>query len=228
MEDDEEPIIDMEETLEANNLFYYIINLISSPIQTLHEFDDYVASRSGLVKVVVFYFVSLLPVAAVAMVAGRILEYMPGMMTGSLAGSSMAEQSNLIVTVGQDVLKLFIYSLSIAIVNYFVTDQANFVTLTVYFAFVKGVTGFVAYTPILAIVGAATAITAPQFLLLVGSAVSVLWISFLIWTFALNIIVLMSTYGYGLFGAGMLALGAWIIVEIVFEVAANQLSFIGF
>jgi hypothetical protein len=127
---------------------------------------------------------------------------MPGGLLWTLIGVQQYATAGAGSTVLFTILDLLLYSFSIAIVNYFATDEANFVTLTVYFAFVQSVVRLVTYSLIIFIVGAALfASSAPS---IVGIVVLLL-IAYFIWGVALNIIVLMSAYGYDFFFAWMLA-----------------------
>jgi hypothetical protein len=223
------PEVEVEETYETNSLLYYIVNLILHPVQALDEFDEYLASPSGLAKVVAFYFVSLLPVVLFVLLGESIAEHLPGGMAGSLIGSAMLRQAGVMIVVGQTVLNLLLYSLSIAAVNYLVAGEANFITLTVYFAFVEGVTRVVIYTLIiLVVIAVVVGLAAPQLLALVGSAIVTLFFAFLIWMIALNIIVLMSAYGYGFVGAFFLAIGALVVRWIFMRVVRSQFGFTSF
>jgi hypothetical protein len=218
-----------EEVVEANNLFHYILYLIIHPVDTLDEFDDYLATPSGLVKVGIFYFASLLPVVLVVFLGETIAEYMPSGIVGTIIGSALSKQIGVTLVVLQTVINLLLYSFSIAIVNYFVTEEANFITLTVYFAFVEAVTRVIIYTLIIvAILGGVAAIALPGLMGLVGMGVALLFISFFFWRLALNIIVLMSAYGYDLFFAFVLAVGAFFVRRIIVGVVASQLGTPGF
>jgi len=198
-----------EEALETRGLFHFIINLIIHPIQTLDEFDEYIASPGGLMKVAIFYFASLMPMVLFLLVAENIGAVMPGGLMGSVIGSSMQQPSTVMV-LGKTVLDLLLYSFSIAIVNYFVTNEANVITLTTYFAFVEGVTGVIIYTLVVAAILAA--VIAPPLLAVVG----LLFLAFLGWRIALNIIVLMCAYGYGIFSAFLLIIGAYVVRKLIY------------
>jgi len=198
-----------EEALETRGLFHFITNLIVHPIQTLDEFDEYIASPGGLMKVAIFYFASLMPMVLFLLVAENIGAVMPGGLMGSVIGSSMQQPSTVMV-LGKTVLDLLLYSFSIAIVNYFVTNEANVITLTTYFAFVEGVTGVIIYTLVVAAILAA--VIAPPLLAVVG----LLFLAFLGWRIALNIIVLMCAYGYGIFSAFLLIIGAYVVRKLIY------------
>lgn len=199
-----------EEAPETNNLLYFIINLIFHPIQTLDQFDEYLASPGGIRNVVIFYFVSLSPIAVFILLVGGASEYMPGGMLGSIAGSIVQRQAGVAIAVGKPVLDLLLYSFSIAIVNYFVTDEANFITLTVYFAFVEAVTRVIIFTLVISAVLAA--VISPPLL----GLVALLLLAFLGWTIALNVIVLMGAYGHGFLSAFFLAIGAFILRKVAY------------
>ncbi len=222
------PNAGVEETYETNSLLYYIVNLIIHPVQTLDEFDEYLSAPSGLAKVAAFYFISLLPVVLFVLVGASIADKLPGGMAGSLIGSGEFRQPSVVMVVGQTVLNLLVYSLSIAAVNFFVADETNFITLTVYFAFVEGVTRIVTYTlVIVAVIGVVVIVASPQLMGPVAAAVGMLFLALFVWTLALNIIVLMSAYGYGFVGAFFLAIGAFIVRWIFMRVVISQLGFTG-
>jgi hypothetical protein len=196
------PQVKFEGEAEHKSLFYYMVNLIFHPVQTLDEFDDYLNAPGGILKVVLFYFVSLVPIIVFMLIGDRITGRMPGGLLWTLIGVQQYATAGAGSTVLFTILDLLLYSFSIAIVNYFATDEANFVTLTVYFAFVQSVVRLVTYSLIIFIVGAALfASSAPS---IVGIVVLLL-IAYFIWGVALNIIVLMSAYGYDFFFAWMLA-----------------------
>ncbi|MBI4830927.1 MAG: hypothetical protein HY801_05100 [Candidatus Lindowbacteria bacterium] len=207
-----------QEIPETRNLFYYIINLIPHPIVTLDEFDDYLATRSGLFKVLLFYFVSLAPVVLFAMVSESIAESMPAGRLGAIVGSG-GSQADPLMLVGQTVLNLLFNCFCISIVNYFATNNANFFTLAIYFGFVEAVTRVVIYTiVILAAVAALFLIASPEFMAFVGMAAVLLLLAYAVWTFALNMIVLMSAYGYDFLTALLLSLGAQFVMKVVMSV----------
>jgi len=199
-----------EEAPETNNLLYFIINLIFHPIQTLDQFDEYLASPGGIRNVVIFYFVSLSPIAVFVLLVGGASEYMPDGLLGSIAGSIVQRQAGVAIAVGKPVLDLLLYSFSIAIVNYFVTDEANFITLTVYFAFVEAVTRVIIFALVISAVLAA--VISPPLL----GLVALLLLAFLGWTIALNVIVLMGAYGHGFLSAFFLAIGAFILRKVAY------------
>lgn len=203
------------ETAGSKNLFYYILNLIPHPVVTLDEFDDYLATRGGVAKVLLFYFVSLLPVVLFAMAAEGISDYFPGGRVGNIVGA-MGVQAGPLMLVGRTVFNLLFFCLIVSIVNYFATSETHFLTLTVYFAFVEGVTRAVMYTlVILAVIAAVFAIVSPQLMGLVGGIAVLLILSYFVWTIVLDIIVLMSAYGYDFISALLLAIGA-VVVRFIF------------
>ena len=199
-----------EEPAETRGLFYFIVGLIVHPIQALDEFDDYIVKPSGLRNVALFYLASLMPVAIFGFMAQTAGAMMPGGMLGSIIQSSMMAHPSIMLHLGKTVLDLLLYSLSIAVVNYFVSDEANVITLTTYFAFVEGVTGVIIYT--LVIVFILAAVIAPPLL----GLVFLLFLAFIVWRVALNIIVLMSAYGYGFFSAIILAIGAHYARKLIY------------
>ena len=192
--------------IHAPNLFYYIWNLIFHPIQTLDEFDDYIAFPSGLRNVAIFYLLSLLP----AVLAPYIAQSFGTEIMGGMASAIAPQQPGMLAAYGTLVATLLLYSLSIAAVNYLFTSEANIITLTTYFAFVEGVTGLVVYSFVIAAVFAA--VLAPPVLLIVG----LLFLLFIVWRIVLNIIVLVSAYGYGYFAAFLVIIGASIAQKIAF------------
>ncbi|GAB4352671.1 MAG: hypothetical protein Kow0099_36890 [Candidatus Abyssubacteria bacterium] len=196
------PQVRFEEEPERKSLFYYMVNLVFHPVQTLDEFDDYLNAPHGIVKVILFYFVSLLPIVVFIIIGEKVTGRIPGGLVWALIGIDKYAQAGAGSTVLFTVLDLLLYSFSIAIVNYFATNEANFVTLTVYFAFVQSVVRIVTYSLIIFVVLAALfATSAPS---IVGIVILLL-LAYFIWGIALNIIVLMSAYGYDLFFAFMLA-----------------------
>ncbi len=196
------------EDVEPNGLFYFIINLILHPIQTLDEFDEYIASSSGLAKVAIFYLVSLLPMIVFAYMAQSAGSMPSGVFAGPFLELPMLQEPSILMALGRAVLDLLLFSLSIAIVNYFISDQANFITLATYFAFVEGVTSVIIYA--LAISAVLAAVLAPELL----TVVVLLFLALAVWRFALNIIVLMCAYGYGVFSALLLVIGAGVVRRI--------------
>lgn len=189
----------------AQKLTYYIYNLIFHPIQTLDEFDDYLAAPAGLQNVALFYFLSIVPIAVFAYLTQTADVPLPGGMIGTAIGSSLPQGTNVLIVYGSTVLNLLLYSLSIAVVSYLFTDEANLLTLTTYFAFVQGVTSIVIYTFVIAAVLAA--LVAQEALLIIG----LLFLAFIVWRIALSVIVLMSAYGYGLVGALLVVIVADIV-----------------
>lgn len=194
--------------VEVPNLFHYIYNLIFHPIATLDEFDEYIAFPSGLRNVAIFYLLSIVPMVIFAYMAQTVGIEIAEEMAGDFAGTSLAPEPNVLVIYGGTVLSLFLYSLSIAAVNYLFTSEANFITLVTYFAFVNGVSSVVAYVMVIAV--ALAALIFPPLGLLIIPVLVVLPI----WGFALRIIVLMSTYGYGFIAAFLLNMAVWIAVFI--------------
>jgi hypothetical protein len=207
-----------EEPAETRGLFYFIVDLIVHPIQALDEFDDYIVTPSGLRNVALFYLASLMPVAIFGFMAQTAGATMPGGTLGSIIQSSMLAHPSIVLHLGKTVLDLVLYSLSIAVVNYFVHDDANIITLTTYFAFVEGVTSVIIYT--LVIVSILAVVIAPPLL----GYVFLLFLAFIVWRIALNIIVLMSAYGYGFFAAIMLAIGAIIARELIYRFVSGLMG----
>jgi len=218
------------DVFEANSFFYYTINLLLHPVQTLDEFDDYLASRFGIGKVVLFYLVSiLLPMIVFALASDIAFRYLPRGLIGGVIRSGIPAEADFVMFFINTVLRLLIYSFSIAIVNYYATNKANFLTLTIYFAFVEGATRIAIYTLIIvASFGGIAAVAMPQLVGLIGMFILLLFIAFFFWTVALNIIVLMSAYGYDLITAVLLAIGAGIVRDIIIAVASRQLGMWGF
>jgi hypothetical protein len=183
---------------EGHGLFHYIINLVIHPIQTMDEFDDYLGTRFGIAKIILFYLVSLLPIMLFLLIGEEIVSRMPHGLLWSFIGANAASEGGSLAAVALPVFDLLFYSLIIAIINYFVANEANFVTLTIYFAFVEAVTRIAVYSFIvLAVFAALMAAVAPQVLVAVG----LLFLAFVIWDISLNIIVLMTAYGYNWFTA---------------------------
>ena len=210
------------DAFETPGLMHYIVNLVFHPVQTLEEFDEYLTSPSGILKVMLFYLVSLLPIVLFVLLGESTLRALGGGVVGSHFDSAMSGQFGITVMVGQTVLKLLLFSLIIAIVNYFVTDKANFLMLTAYFAFVEGVTRVFTYVLILsAVIAGFAAVAATPLMAVIGVGIGLLLIAFLIWTVALSIIVLINVYGYGTSTAILLVLGAiflrWMTVKIVVD-----------
>lgn len=215
--------LEFEEPTEAKGLFYYVINLFFHPVQALDEFDEYLASPSGLAKVALFYLVSLSPFVLYGMIAGNVSGHMPGGLIGNMVASAAPSQIDPILIVSDEILKLLLYSFSIAVVNYFVAGEGKFLTLTIYFAFVRAVTSLVVYTSVILAVFAVITIAAqPQLAGLVAGVAVMLLVAFIIWTFALNMIVLMSAYGYDLAIAFILSLAASFVSSIVTHIAMKE------
>jgi hypothetical protein len=222
-------ILPEAEETSSRSIFYYIINLIVHPVQTLDEFDEYLESPLNLVKVGLFYLISLLPVVLFSMFGEGTGTYMPGGLIGTAVSSTLSQQPNALLIIGQPIMNLLVFSFSIAVVNYLVTNKANFFTLVLYFGFVEAVTRIATYTLILmAVFGVLTIAAQPQLTGIIAGLAVLLLLAFIIWTFALNMIVLMSAYGYDLAIAFVLSFVANIVKSIIFHIAARQLGFYGF
>jgi len=220
-----EPKVEVEEVPEARSIFYYASNLIIHPVLTLDEFDDYLASRFGLAKVGLFYLVSLLPLILFSIVGDEMGNYMPRGMIGSAISSTVSQQMDPFMIIGQAILNLLVFSFSIAIVNYLVTNQANFLTLVIYFGFVEAVTRIATYTLILlAVFGVIIIAAQPQLVGLIGGLAILLLLAFIVWTFALNMIVLMSAYDYSLAIAFVLSFAANMVRSIIVHIAIKELG----
>jgi hypothetical protein len=218
-----------EPDLPQQSIFYYIFNLIPHPVQTLDELDEYMAAPSGLIKLGLFYVISLLPVILFGMAGDAIGEYMPRGVVGAAVDSIASQGMGPFMLVGQTILNLLIFTLSITVVNYLVTSQANFFTLIIYFGFVEAVTRLVTYTFILMAVFGVIAITVqPELIGIIGGVAILLLLAFVIWTFALNMIVLMSAYDYSLFIAFVLAFAANMVRSIISHIAVAELGFSSF
>jgi hypothetical protein len=214
---------------EARSIFYYAANLIIHPVVTLDEFDDYIASRFGLAKVGLFYLVSLLPLILFSMVGDEMGNYMPRGVIGSAISSTVSQQPDPFLIIGQAVLNLLVFSFSIAIINYLVTSQGNFLTLIIYFGFVEAVTRIATYTLILlAVFGVIIIAAQPQLVGIIGGLAILLLIAFIIWTFALNMIVLMSAYDYSLVIAFVLSFAANMVRSIIVHIAIQELGIVFF
>jgi hypothetical protein len=198
--------------IQAPNLFYYVWNLIFHPIQTLDEFDEYIAFPSGLRNVAIFYLVSILPIV----IASYVSQNFGGGLGEGMASAIAPRQSNMLAIYAMSVFNLLLYSLSIASVSYLFTSEANFVTLTTYFAFVEGVARIVAYA--LVIGGIFVGVMVPSVVPFIVLLSLLLYIGYLIWVVVLTVIVLMSTYGHGGFVSFLLAIGGLIarIIATIF------------
>ncbi len=202
------PGFEEEEEFEVNNLFYYASNIIFHPITTLDEFDDYLITPPGLRNVAIFYLLSILPAVLFAYIMQSFGAQIAEQMATPIAQSTMSQQPNVLVLYATNVFGLFIFSLCVSTLNLFFAGEANFVTLVSYFAFVEAVAGVVLYTLAVAI-AAATMVFPPLLLMiiLIGPA-------FIIWKIVLNVIVLMSAYGYGVFASLLLIIGA-VLVQLI-------------
>ncbi len=218
-----------EEAYSTPSIFHYIVNLVIHPLQTLDEFDDYLASPSGLVKVTLFYLASiLLPLALIAIAPEGINQLLPRGLVGSVVRAAIASQPDPLPLIGRTILNLVLYAFVVAIVNFFVTGEANFLTLLSYFGFVEGVTRCVIYTMVIVIsLAALVAYAVPPLMVAIGSAILLLFLAFLIWTFVLNIIVLMSAYDYDFFTALALAVGAGFVQNIILSVLWRYVGDLG-
>ena len=197
------PIMEEEESYEAKSLFYYIGNLIFHPAQTMDEFDDYLNSPGGLGKVILFYFISLLPMGIFLAVSKNAFGEMPGGSLLTLVGAKTYLNTGILMGLGSTVFNLLLYSFSIAAVNYFVKHDAKVLTLTLYFAFVRSVTIIVVFSLLIIAVAAISAVAAsPQ----VDGIIVLLFIVSFVWVLALDILVLVNVYGYSLFTALLLSL----------------------
>ena len=204
---------------DSKSIFYYIYNLVLHPVQTLDEFDDYLTAPRGLVKVALFYVVSLLLVVVFALVSEEILSRLPSGLLWQAIGESMAANVDIAFLVGRTLLALLFYTGTIAIVNYFFAGEANFLTLLIYFGFVESVTRVIVYSLlILTVLAAIMAAVAPQVLV----AVAVLFLVFFIWRVCLNIIVLISAYGYDWYTAILVAFGASILQDIILAIVVAE------
>jgi len=159
-----------------------------------------------------------MPIVMIALQIQSAASFMPGGLTGAIVGSYFEFQAGIMIKIGETVFNLLLYSLSIAVVNYFFTDEANFITLTTYFAFIEAVTRVIIYTLIISALLAA--VIAPPFLAVVGLLV----LAFVIWSIALNIIVLMSAYGYGIFSAFLLGIGAYVVRKLIYVFVSGLLG----
>jgi hypothetical protein len=191
--------------IRAPNLFYYVWNLIFHPINTLDEFDDYIAFPVGIRNIAIFYLLSLLPIAiGISLTQSAGASASGEGVAGNILSSGFASPYGVAGAVGGIVLDLIVSTVFVAVFNYLFTSKFNFLTLLTYFAFVNAVSSVVASVAITTVALAAVFIPPAVF----GSAIILLFISFYIWSFALRLIVLMSAYGYGLFSAFFLNLGA--------------------
>ncbi|RJP19146.1 MAG: hypothetical protein C4520_13225 [Candidatus Abyssobacteria bacterium SURF_5] len=197
---------------EGKSFLYHALNLMLHPIRALEEFDDYLNSPAGVVKVGLFYVMSLLPVIGFMLVGEEIVLRMPDGLLWSAIGASMFAQGDIAAVLLNILLGLLLYTSSIAIVNYFFADDANFLTLLVYFGFVEGIARILIYSLVfLAAVAGIMAAVVPQMVVVVA----LLFGAFFIWRACLNIFVLMSAYGYDWYSAILLALGAGYLQNIL-------------
>jgi len=210
---------EFEEEAGIENLLHYIINLIFHPFETLDALAEYVSSPKGIRNIALFYLASLLPIVVLtALFAGPMSEHAPHGIMSRIIGSSFGEQPGPVTAVGFTLFNLLLYTFSVSMVNYLVAGKTGFVPLLVYFSFIEAVIRVLLFT--LAIAAVFAAVIAPPLL----AAVAMFFISFLLWTLALNIIVLMSTYEYGLIEAFLLAIGAWVARLIVIHAVLPRLG----
>lgn len=198
----------IEKRVNAHSLLYYIVNLVIHPVQTLDQFGEYLNAPLGQVKVVLFYLVSLIPLAFYTDIA----ESMPKDMLGTAASSALAQQSSVAIVIILSVASFLVYSFTIGIVNWFASKEIKLLSQIMYLAFVEGVCRLVIYS--LTIFAELGAEASP---LLMGVA-GLLILAFSLWSLALSIIVLMKAAHYGFWGALALVIGG-AIVRTVFAAA---------
>jgi hypothetical protein len=187
---------------EKKSLFYYIINLVPHPVQTLDEFDDYLRGPGDVVKVCLFYLVSLLPIAGFVFFGEEIASGMSSGLVGSAIGSTTPADGNMALMLLSPVLGLLTYTCAIA----FVEAETRLViySLLVAAAFIAVMTS----TNALAVV-----------------VVVVLSFILFIWWFWLDIIVLMR-YGYEWYSATALIIGGFVLQNILkMFILSSLLSF---
>jgi len=205
---------------ERKSLIYYIVNVIIHPVQTLDEFDEYLTVQAGIFKIGLFYIASLLPVIAFVFIGEDIALRMPQGLFWKIAGANVFVQNNIGIALATTVLGLLFITSTIAAVNYFFADDANFLTLLIYFGFVDAVSRILIYTLVIAAAFA-------SFLTYVAPAalgtIAVLFVVLFFWRAILNIIVLMSTYGYDWYSAILLSYGANVLQGIVMGVILGQI-----
>jgi hypothetical protein len=193
-------------------LIHYIFNIIIHPVQTLDEFDDYLTAPGGLLKVVLFYLASFLPVVFFTFFGEEIASRLPHGLFWSIIGASMSNQNGFGATLFSQIGGLLLFTSIIAVVNYFFADDANFLTLLVYFSFVDAVTQIIVYTLVAtAAFASVVSVIAP---VVVGMIV-LLFVVFFFWRLCLNVIVLMNAYGYDWYIAIILAYGAYRVQSVV-------------
>ncbi len=211
--------LEFEGLTETNGLFYYVFNLFLHPVRALGEFDEY----AGLVKVALLYGVSLLPFILWGMMIKYVSDHISIEKVGEVMASIALFQVHPILIVSNEILKLLLYSLCIAGVSRIMGNKAGFLTLTSYFAFVRAVTSLVVYPLVFAaLFGAVANVAQPQIALLLVGVATVLLVVRIIWTFVLNMIVLISGCGYGLAISFVLSLVASFVSWIVTHIAVNE------